>query len=421
MRHSMKKRTTFIVSLSCLFLYKDNQVSGAMVSEASTSPPAVEIVPPLEHQKSSTTRAFTHHVVVHFDINETILVGDEAGGDTRSDCLNKILAKSAFVRMPPDHQVSYDETSSLEPTHWWNGTPLQSMQSSDNDKPTATTAAATTTTTPPPLYIGWQWPEGCCPYYRTAFKKKAKTFTQHDGRPYRHLRQQLDQILQAHSVSGLPALDHMIPAFFHTLQALSKTPQKKTIVLRTFGTDLPDVAQAVTAFAQGRHPDYPNFGDPRLVLKPDTLVQGRWIQHADGTTVYQLYRNDQLVAAGDAQVLEFIHGHDILGIQDDYPFWQRAAYEPWAGKPVWKLPNIQHIILDDNIHNLEKDSIASVRRPTADGGYECLSDYDILQEHGRHLIRVPTIAPILHQTWFLEAIQEAQENFVKSLLVTETS
>ena len=36
--------------------------------------------------------------MLHFDINETILIGDEAGGDTVDDCLNKIIAKSAFVQ-----------------------------------------------------------------------------------------------------------------------------------------------------------------------------------------------------------------------------------------------------------------------------------------------------------------------------------
>jgi hypothetical protein len=74
--------------------------------------------------------------------------------------------------------------------------------------------------------------------------------------------------------------------------------------------------------------------------------------------------------------------------------------------------------LDDNIHNLKDDSIASIRRPTnkdggqGGGGFECLSSTEILQEQGCHLIRVPTIAPILHPSWFLEQIDAAQDRFV---------
>ena len=40
-------------------------------------------------------------LALHFDVNETIMVGDPAGGDTFDDSLNKILAKSAFVRPAP--------------------------------------------------------------------------------------------------------------------------------------------------------------------------------------------------------------------------------------------------------------------------------------------------------------------------------
>ena len=49
------------------------------------------------------------HLVLHFDINETILVGDEAGGDTREDCLNKMICKSAFVLIDDGQEVEGDE------------------------------------------------------------------------------------------------------------------------------------------------------------------------------------------------------------------------------------------------------------------------------------------------------------------------
>ena len=43
-------------------------------------------------------RRATPKLVLHFDVNETIMVGDPAGGDTFEDCLNKMIAKNAFVR-----------------------------------------------------------------------------------------------------------------------------------------------------------------------------------------------------------------------------------------------------------------------------------------------------------------------------------
>ena len=79
-------------------------------------------------------------------------------------------------------------------------------------------------------------------------------------------------------------------------------------------------------------------------------------------------------------------------------------------------------------HNLEHNSIACVREevrtcrisdddavkndtnrpnqlPEISSVYRTLSGTETLYEQGRHLIRVPTIAPILNRRWFLEQIE----------------
>ena len=85
--------------------------------------------------------------------------------------------------------------------------------------------------------------------------------------------------------------------------------------------------------------------------------------------------------------------------------------EPWAGKPVWKTgSNHHHILLDDNIHNLPHDGIASVRQKVEHKNYfESLSGSEIQAMHGLHLIRVPTIEPIMNKDWFLEQIAKVQD------------
>lgn len=378
----------------------------------------------------ATEKHYQHHLVLHFDINETILIGDEAGGDTREDCLNKILAKSAFVQCPTTSSSNnaYEATSAMEPTTWWTGKPLGIMEKEDQRSP------------PPPLYTGWTWPSGCCPYYRTKFKKRAKSFVEHDGQIYRPLYDKMNQLLRPrdpHEDVEHPILSHMIPAFFETLVALTESQQPFTLVLRTMGSDLSDIAAAVTAFGRGQHPEYPHFRNKRLVLTSDRLVKGRWAavgDPSDNHYEYQLWRDDQLVAGGDDEVLEFLHSQTVCGIQDDYPFWTRHGQEPWAGKPVWDtLPStsgqkksesddngstsFHHILFDDNIHNVEHDSIASVRvlvdRQQGDEHdnkrtFQSLSGQALLEQQGRHLIRVPTIEPILNPRWFLEQIEKSQ-------------
>lgn len=73
-------------------------------------------------------------------------------------------------------------------------------------------------------------------------------------------------------------------------------------------------------------------------------------------------------------------------------------------------------------HNTEHDSIASVREQTSTVGgdledtFRTLSGREILRHQGLHLIRVPTIEPILNPLWFLGQIDQAQERFVDKYL-----
>ena len=205
----------------------------------------------------------------------------------------------------------------------------------------------------------------------------------------------------------------MIPAMFACIQTLHERPQPARFVFRTFGSDLPDVAQAVTAFVQGKHSDYPGFSHENLVLTQENLFRGRW---ADNGKLYQLWSYDEtkVVASGDAEIMAFLEDKPICGIQDDYEFWAKNGWEPWAGKPVWVPadPTTQHVLLDDNIHNLETDSIASVRQQETQGGlYRTLTGREIMEMQGLHLIRVPTVEPVLNKNWFVEQLDKAQLRF----------
>lgn len=371
------------------------------------------------------------HLILHLDINETILLGDDAGGDSRHDSVQKMLAKSAFCQLPSSHDAAddknsvtrttstaistaWEETEQTYPTHWWDG---QEM--------------GRETSPLPPLYTGWEWPPGCCPYYRTGYKKLSKRFVdEHHGRIYKPVLQACEEALaQNHSNN------HILPAFYRTLEGLiSNVKTKKDdssfqIVFRTFGSDIEDMAQVVTEFAQGKHPDYPHVRYPELELPKEHLYQGRWkaIDDKRGSKenpngyIYELWNADEttLVASGDAEILQLLSQHSICGIRDDYRFWKQNGWDPTAGKPVWvpsyehnnDRPYDHHLFFDDNIHNLEHDGIACVRRQiTNDGPYTTLHGASMHQEsQGVHLIRVPTIEPVLDPNWYLEQIHQARE------------
>jgi hypothetical protein len=419
------------------------------------------------------------HLFLHFDVNETILIGDPAGGDTVEECLNKIIAKSAFVstnkacdtndvkldtvtkdapnnglaRSPSSGNITNTSTHQIIPTHWWNG---QSLSSDEQ-------------TEAPPLYTGWTWPPNTCPYYRTSYKKLAKAFTEgHHGSIYRPLYDELCRKLGLNDSTNKRENDvfaNFAPAFFHTLQhyfpsessgdSASSTaaangylpaPQKVTLVLRTFGTDLPRVAQCISEFAKGNHPDFPNYHNSDLILDGDLFcsswtyrdVHGNVVENTpDAELVYELHsttsdkigehsqnRSSQGDFCGDDAILNYLQTKSIVGIQDCYPFWRDNNHEPWSGKPVWARTNTHsfskhdhhHILLDDNIHNDPTDGAGGIRVPKAQKGegverhtsYESLHGQEALDNHGKHLIRVPTICPLMDDDWFVKKIEEAR-------------
>ena len=93
-------------------------------------------------------------LVLHFDVNETILLGDVAGGDSFEDGINKCIAKNAIVNAKDVNHIT-----------WYDGTPLESTASMKS---------------PPPLLSDWERPEHCTSYYeyyRKLLGDKRKQFT----------------------------------------------------------------------------------------------------------------------------------------------------------------------------------------------------------------------------------------------------
>lgn len=391
-------------------------------------------------------------LILHFDINETILIGDEAGGDTVDDCLNKIISKCAFVKIPSD-VTSCKSTSEIVPVQWWDGKYIQDERMCNEQRPTPN---------PPPLYTGWEWPKHTCPYYRTSFKKRAKQFTMpnQDGEIYHplyeHLKLQIPTYEMTSEISyamvsnnderksGLPSSHpffRMIPSFFHTLVKLQEEGRDYTLVLRTFGSDLEDIALAVSDFARGKHPLFPNFYEPKLVLDEKNLFKGRWRRNSDSciddndnintdspvSSVFDLLpwkydENDsnnasiKAIASGDEQVMNMIEQSNVIGINDDYHYWDQNNNAPETAKPVWihdtescenGRKNYHHIFFDDNIHNDANDSIVAVRKKI-ENNWVSLTGSETISEHGRYIFRVPTVEVLLNNEWFYEKICSAE-------------
>ena len=352
-----------------------------------------------KQQKTSADdrRALTQRVCVHFDINETILVGDPAGGDSFEESLNKVLAKVAFVKAaPPEAQKGgrWPEWT------WHDGSPL------DPD------LRAPDAPLPPLLTEAFADPPGCKRFYNVKALKGpfAKKFTEASspGSIYRakfeSLRNSLkwpEDVAVDSRLCSEEGYYHIMPAFFQTLASLRTSGKPFTVVLRTFGTDLPRVQQAINAFAEGAHPLHKGAVCPDLALPDSRMWRGRY-GAADGGFTLIPYEEDSALdslregvsivtesptsvhatrapsdtsaigANGNgngaangrdsaplpsrgpsnvptprresildegAMLAELQGAYDgpprVSAVQDDYSWWKGAGYAPSSGKPLW--------------------------------------------------------------------------------------
>eukprot|EP00292_Cryptomonas_paramecium_P021249 CAMPEP_0113669212 /NCGR_PEP_ID=MMETSP0038_2-20120614/4446_1 /TAXON_ID=2898 /ORGANISM="Cryptomonas paramecium" /LENGTH=168 /DNA_ID=CAMNT_0000585073 /DNA_START=79 /DNA_END=582 /DNA_ORIENTATION=- /assembly_acc=CAM_ASM_000170 len=158
----------------------------------------------------------TTKLILNFDVNETIMVGDPASGDSFEDSLNKIICKSACLRVKDS--AAEDIMQRFE---WHDGTPLDPSQRNAEMGV-------------PELVTTWTRPPGVSSFYDIIDLKKkfAKIFT-HDsspGRIYRPLLDELDGKLRV--PPALPALhpdlthadgahQFLLPAFLRALAHLA--------------------------------------------------------------------------------------------------------------------------------------------------------------------------------------------------------
>jgi len=339
-------------------------------------------------------------LILHFDVNETIMLGDPAGGDTFEDTLNKIVGKNAWVSLPAGSGDPRYYKGEATPATWYDGTPL------DSDRP-------------PALHLDWEWPPHCAAAYRhNYFKKWKKTFTEagNPGQHYRGLYEQMDASLSfADPGAADPRLCHdgkhhfLIPAFFHTITELAKQGREFTIVIRTFGTDVDDVAAAIGAYAEGKHV----FAPPPNIQLPETVWHGKYQPSGN----FVLTSTDGLTISDESEAVERLEAkHEgpcvVRACTDDYQWWSTHGCRPDAGKPMWLTSNdksVHHIFFDDNIHNIPDDSIVAIRaRTDSTEGFEALDGESTLALHGLHLVRVPTICPVLDVDYFLNKINECE-------------
>ena len=347
---------------------------------------------------ASLTANAKPRLVLHFDVNETIMVADPAGGDSFEDVLNKMLAKTAFVRRKDGGAV--DDAASPSDLEWRDGVPLDD----DGGDPEAA------------LWLRWEKPDDGSKMASTArcLEAHRKTFTGTFKR-FDAIKQELATALR------LPPGDwdacfktddgkhhRFLPAFFETLRVLLDEGRDVSLVIRTFGSDGPTVALALRAWISGRHPTVkPPQQAPDWVQR-HRVFAGKYDAAGRYTLTPPLNDDGRGACLDEAAAVALMEEpRSATVIRDDYAWWAKHDEAPAAGKPFWitRGSDCHHIFFDDHIRNSDRKSIVAARcRSSPTDAFVALDGPATRALHGAYLVRVPTLLPVRDQRWFLDRI-----------------
>ncbi|KAH9593137.1 hypothetical protein LSM04_003605 [Trypanosoma melophagium] len=325
------------------------------------------------------------HLVIHMDINKTIIQVDSSGGRTMEDVLNSNVAANVFGTQvgekwiatlgPHDSGDRYSLMTFDEYVDNMHCEPpgMQELPKSEKDK-----------------------------IWRNISEKRRsilRMFT-HEGQPGEKYKHHIDE--QKAVLTAAPDC-FIIPSFFKLVNTLSELNWSFTLIFRTFGNDLGNVLKEWKKFVFGEH-FYKPQGDILKHMKENYIPEATGCIFREkeklffclgpdkAATVCQPEGTETLSAAEilaqlsrmpsckkvyetnftllHNQILEYTAAtNNIGGLVDYYPFWAQGAERRSGGKvfPVHirllesLVEPLFYVFFDDNIYIGKEKSIVDMR------------------------------------------------------------
>ncbi|XP_017266699.1 uncharacterized protein si:dkey-32e6.3 [Kryptolebias marmoratus] len=207
----------------------------------------------------------------------------------------------------------------------------------------------------------------------------------------------------------------ILPSFFQLLRDLTQEGWQFAVLFRTFGTDLPRVLRAVSrAVNDGAHPLFPDLPELKLSV---SLTPGKIRCSKRGIV---LTRGEERVSSKDGerglyQYMSSVQG--LGGFQDHFDWWASNTFSIQGGKPMWIDPfdqHVQHIFIDDNIRQNDKDTIVNPKVFLDPDGSDSRTAstfelYDIT------LVQTDLLRAISDQNYFSQRVHICLENYETNL------
>jgi hypothetical protein len=388
-------------------------------------------------------------LVLHFDVNKTIIICDAAAGVSLDEMLNSLLSECCWGPRPAALEAAQDPATLSPP-----------------EKHAIAVAWAPTigpSTEPPDdasLITFSDLLEGELCMTKAPRKRLKKTFTDPGcvGERFRGTYDSLRTAMTlpdgvnlpkcaverpgqaddaAHGDLKSPTRFHFIlPSFFRMAQALHADGRRFSIVFRTFGVDLPEILGEWNAFCSGKHPLWPHVRMDGADGRPDRRVvpphgTGAWTRFAGprgareapialsvvdrATGVVRVARGAKACASA---IDEQTQDGRTLGLQDDWAHWNAQGEADDAGKLLLvtdpaaargaagaraALSAPHHIFFDDNVERTRAHIIDVRCRLTG-------RTVPFERARGVWLVRSEPLHAIRDPRYFLDAVDRCERS-----------
>lgn len=380
------------------------------------------------HQSRSTGSRPPRHLVLHMDVNKTIIMSDKVSGKTPEAVVNEVISDVSWgVELDGRWKLSSSEPQTLRPAP---STPGGKELSSYTE-----------------------WLEKTYP--GSGNKKRrmqlAAAFTS-PGEPGEHFKRHAEKLAaQLKNPDGSRVF--IITSFFELLVHLKREQRSFTVCFRSFGEDLLSVLEEFNSFCEGRHPRYPKvrmdgsdgqtdyrvcYNDPSkcgTFHREDactSLVMGTFEQPGEGE--YKDAKDRSLMfyksEISGARLIVGLHAvHDYMEricstpgticLRDFHQYWKRKGQTSAGGKVLFVEQDdirtcVQHqIFFDDNIR-FEDAFIVHPIVYTDPARHLWVSP--LLRTH---LCRATPWESIGDPQWFVKQVQRLEHGFERKLLAKQ--
>ena len=358
----------------------------------------------LQKMSESTRR---RKLVLHFDVNKTIVPVDTATGENVEDCLNVYLSGLAWGK-------------DIEGV--W-----ESSKGNLSPKPQDKSEVSFYKFEEKRLLRQITEDRSSFRYHLTSFTDRPQGS---NFKPYLNMildklkwKEQFDENLHKRLViqgRKHPRYHLLLPSFIKLLTFLHEDGRDFAIVFRTFGNDVSRVLKALKTAFSGAIPSCAKLQNYAESISDTVLTL-----HRDCNGYFCLQREDSgepCLAGSESDMYSYFNSASgISAIQDDVHVWYKNQFHPSHGKPLWiDLDDFdtQHIFFDDNIRPGSEDSIVDLRlRETSENSarfrnVERAEEFEFVDAN---LAQVNFADAINNEDYFIDKLRLCEDNYTTIL------